>query len=91
MDAASGGLAPPDRPPEAREPHVNWDLLRRLARNRNFKTGVQPKEVGSDAKPVRDRGPNCRACGTKYPGGLICGYCRGRLAELRAAAAGGGS
>lgn len=89
MDAASGGPAPPDLPPEAREPHVNWELLRKLARNRQVKTGQEPKEFGADAKPVRDRGPLCKGCGVKYPSGLICGYCRGRIAELRKAAGGG--
>lgn len=89
MDTTSATAAPPATP-EEREPGVNWSLLRRLARRLSFRTGVQaPEEGRHDTKPTRDRGPVCRACGVKYPGGMVCGYCRARVAELRAAAGGG--
>lgn len=87
MDAASASPAPP-LSPEAKEPAINWALLRRLAAGKVVKTGVEAKDEGQDAKPSRIDTRTCMGCGVKYPGSLICGYCRGRVAELRATAGG---
>lgn len=90
MDAAST-IAAPSISPEQREPTVNWSLLHKLAGGKVIKTGVEaPDERQLDRKPAGDDMRKCQACGVKYPGGMICGYCRGRVAELRAAASSAG-